>query len=279
MENILLVSDVMIKERTAIHGNIDPKLIYPDIKVAQDMYIMPVLGSTLFNKLQSLINAGTITTPGFSNYKLLIDKYIADSLIYHTLAELPTTLSYQFWNKGVVRKQGDSTELPSMSELIDLSNKYKNRGEFYDNRLRKYLMQNTSLYPEYTRIDSGFDVVPPDEKSFTMPVWLGCDDDDNGCSCGTIYTTYQETKNNTFNVEYQALGSEGSIINVSNVEGLKQLVNTELLLVSREDKVLYKSATQSGPVGETEYRFINGAVLQLGSGMTPGERFLFIIKK
>ena len=59
--NILLISDTMIKERTAIHGNIDPKLIYPEIKFAQDSKILPILGTRLYNKLQTIISDGTIS--------------------------------------------------------------------------------------------------------------------------------------------------------------------------------------------------------------------------
>lgn len=86
--NILLVSDTMIKERTVIHGNIDPKLIYPDIKVAQDMYIQPLLGSALYNKIQTLINTNTISDGANVNYKTLLDNYIVDALIYYTRANL-----------------------------------------------------------------------------------------------------------------------------------------------------------------------------------------------
>jgi hypothetical protein len=174
MENILLISDVMIKERTAIHGNIDPKLIYPDIKVAQDMYILPILGSALYFKLQELIEGGTISDPANEAYKTLIDIYIVDALIYYTLSELPTTISYQFWNKGVVRKMGSDTDMPSMSDLIDLSNKYRNRAEFYQNRLKKYLQQNAHIsFPEYYSPGNGIDTVYPDPKSFTIPIYLG----------------------------------------------------------------------------------------------------------
>lgn len=179
-ENILLISDTMIKERTAIHGNIDPKLIYPDIKVAQDMYILPILGSGLYNKLQSIIADNSISTnPANSNYKALIDKYLVDALMYYTLAELPTTISYQFWNKGVVRKQGENTDLPSMSELIDLSNKYKNRAEFYADRLRKYITEKAStMFPEYLNPGNTIDTVTPEQRAFTMPIYLG----DDGCN-------------------------------------------------------------------------------------------------
>lgn len=180
-ENILLISDLMIKERTAIHGNIDPKLIYPDIKVAQDMYILPILGTGLYNKLQTIISDGSISSnPANSNYKGLIDKYLVDALMYYTLAELPTTISYQFWNKGVMRKQGENTDLPTMSELIDLSNKYKNRAEFYAERLKMYIIQNApAMFPEYLNPGSTVDTITPEQRSFTMPIYLGDEGRDN----------------------------------------------------------------------------------------------------
>jgi hypothetical protein len=179
--NILLISDDMIKDRTVIHGNIDPQLIYPDIKVAQDMYILPLLGSALYNKIQAEIEAGTLS----GDYKTLLDKYVVDALIYYTLTDLPQTLSYQFWNKGVIRKQGDNTQLPTMSELIDVSNKYKQRAEFYANRCRLYLRQYAAtLFPEYLNPGSGIDDMRPEHKAYTMPIYLG--DDCNH------YKTYEE---------------------------------------------------------------------------------------
>lgn len=187
--NILLISDEMIKERTVIHGNIDPKLIYPNIKAAQDMYIHPVLGTALYNKLLSDISGAGLA----GNYKTLVDDYVVDTLMYYTLAELPMTLSYQFWNKGVVRKQGVDTELPSSTELIDLGNKYKNWAEFYANRLRLYLNQNAAaMFPEYINPGSGVDDIYPNNKSFTLPVYLG---DDSNCS-KTFEEKYQGNKPN-----------------------------------------------------------------------------------
>ena len=173
-ENILLISDLMIKERTAIHGNIDPKLIYPDIKVAQDMYILPLLGTNLYNKLQTLVSNGTIVDPANANYKFLMDKYLVDALMYYTLSELPETLSYQFWNKGVVRKHGQDTDIPTMEELISLSKKYKSRAEWYGQRMRLYIVQNSAqMFPEYLNPGSTIDTITPEQRAFTMPVYLG----------------------------------------------------------------------------------------------------------
>lgn len=187
--NILLISDLMIKERTAIHGNIDPKLIYPDIKAAQDMYIHPLLGSALYDKLLSDINSATLT----GDYKTLVDNYIVDTLIYYTLSELPTTIAYQFWNKGVVRKLGDNTELPSFDELMSLQRKYRDRAEFYGNRLTMYLKQNApTKFSEYLNPGNGIDTINPQNKVFTMPVYLG----DDCCEHKTYEEKYQGNKPN-----------------------------------------------------------------------------------
>jgi hypothetical protein len=173
-KNVLLISDVMIKERTAIHGNIDPKLIYPDIKYAQDVYITPLLGTALFNKLVTIVGDGSISQPENTNYKTLLDDYLSDALMYYTLSELPTNLSYQFWNKGVVRKQGQDTELPSMAELMDLSARFKSRGEHYGQRMRLWIVQNANtMFPEYLNPGSTIDTITPEQRAFTMPVYLG----------------------------------------------------------------------------------------------------------
>jgi hypothetical protein len=185
--DILMISDNMFKERTTAHGNIDPKLLYPDIKAAQDMYIHPILGTALYDKLLADISS----TGPTGDYKTLLDRYIVDSLIYYTLAELPMTISYQFWNKGVVRTSGDNAELPTMSELTDISNHFQKRAEFYANRLRLYLKQNASTkFPEYINPGSGVDDMNPANKVYTCPVWLG----DDECSGKTYEEKYQGNK-------------------------------------------------------------------------------------
>jgi hypothetical protein len=169
-KNILLLSDQVLKDRSIIHGNMDPKLLYNDIKLAQDKYIHPLLGTALFIRLQTEVDTKIIA----GDYKDLLDDYIIDTLINYTLSELPTSISYQFWNKGIVRKNGENTELPSMSELLDISAKYKNNAEFYARRLERYLKQYApTKFPEYLNPGTGIDTVRPINRPFSMPVFLG----------------------------------------------------------------------------------------------------------
>jgi hypothetical protein len=182
--NTLLISVAMLKERAHLHGNTDEKLVFPDIKINQDMYIHPILGTALYTKLQTLIAAGTINDAGNIDYKNLLDLYIVDALIYYTLKDLATSLSFQLWNKGVVRKQGENTELPSMSEIVDIANGYKNKAEWYAHRLKMYLREHANVkYPEYLNPGNTADTINPENKSFTSPIYLG-DYDDPYCNKG-----------------------------------------------------------------------------------------------
>ena len=52
-KNILFITEQTFKERTGASNNIDGKQIFPMIKVAGDMYIQPILGSTLYLRLQN----------------------------------------------------------------------------------------------------------------------------------------------------------------------------------------------------------------------------------
>lgn len=174
-KNTLFISVQNIKDRTGLHANVDEKLVLPEIKTAQDMYILPALGSALYNQLQTAVEGNTYT----NEETTLLDDYIADCLVYYVMSELPMGLSYQFYNKGLLRKSGENTENPSMQDMIDVANRYRARAEFYKQRMIKYLKQNNVLYPNYLNFGSGIDSIKPDNDGYTVSMWLG----DNGC-CG-----------------------------------------------------------------------------------------------
>jgi len=172
--NTLFISVQSIKDRTGLHANVDEKLILPEIKTAQDMYIMPALGSTLYNRLQAGINGSNLN----ANEQSLLNNYVTDCLIYYVMSELPMGLSYQFYNKGLLRKSGDNTENPSMQDMIDVANRYRTRAEFYKQRLIKYLRQNNTMFPEYLNYTSGIDTIIPDLEGYTTSLFL-----DDDCDC------------------------------------------------------------------------------------------------
>jgi len=59
--NTLFISPALIKARTGISEAIDDKQLKPQIKVAQDMYIQPALGSTFYLALQNGVENNNLT--------------------------------------------------------------------------------------------------------------------------------------------------------------------------------------------------------------------------
>lgn len=184
--NILFISVDTIKDRTGLHNNVDEKLVNPEILASQDMYILPALGSALYDRLQTGVQLNNLTPTETS----LLDTYITPTLVYYVMSELPMGLSYQFYNKGMIRKSGEGQENPSAAEMIDVADRYKGRAEFYKQRLVKYLKQESgnNTFPLYNNPGSGVDTIVPDNEAYTTSIWLG---DDDCCRGMTFEEKYQ----------------------------------------------------------------------------------------
>ena len=61
MAYVLFISEAKLKDSTAINLNVDPQILLPYVLQAQRIYIEPKLGTTLYQKLEAEITAGTLT--------------------------------------------------------------------------------------------------------------------------------------------------------------------------------------------------------------------------
>ena len=168
--NVLIILPQVIKDRTELHSNVDDKLISPVIKRCQDMYIMPLMGSTLFNKVIADINSSTLA----GEYKILVDNYIIDALLWYVMAELTLTLNSQFWNKGVAIKTTDNSNTVTGVELKNVHDNYVQYAGHYANRAKRYMQQyGMTKFPEYYKIVAGIDVVVPESNVYDCPIDIG----------------------------------------------------------------------------------------------------------
>lgn len=170
-KKVLFITPQTIKERTGLHANVDEKLVNPEILTAQDMYILPILGTALYVRLQTAIEENTLTDKEAD----LIDTYITPTLVFYVLSELPLGISFQFYNKGLVRKTGADQTEANMADIVDVSNRYKARAEFYRNRLMLYVKETASkgqYFQEYLNPGSTLDTVVPTNKSYTIGIHL-----------------------------------------------------------------------------------------------------------
>lgn len=167
--NILFISETTLKDRSLLQDNVDPKLIRPTIKQCQDMYIEPILGTGLYRELQDQIEDATLTA---LNIKLL-DFYITDCLSWYVASEMVMSLGFKLTNKNVLRKNSENSNEASLSELFDLMNYYKNKAEWYAQRISDYLCENIVDYPLYNNPGNGVDIIQPNSSSYSTGMYLG----------------------------------------------------------------------------------------------------------
>ena len=168
MANVLFISEAYLKENTNIDENVDVKEIIPSIVDAQEMHLLPCLGSALYEDLKTKIAAVTTN----SDEDTLISSYIAPMLVKFVQMELSTDLLYKYRDKGVMKKSSENSSSVSYTDMRYLMDRWDNKAQFYKKRLIDYLCGNTALFPTYLQSPNAWDIIP-DTNAFTNPFYLG----------------------------------------------------------------------------------------------------------
>lgn len=159
MRTVLLVSEEKLKSFSAIHENLQTDDLTPHINDAQNIHLQNQIGSTLLTHLKQQVIDGTLT----ADEKLLLEDYIAPMLIQWSFYLALPFIKYKIVDKGIVSGTSETSTATTLDELQYLRASVSDTAEYYSERLRKYLIHNTSLYPQYTQSD--IDGVTPDREN------------------------------------------------------------------------------------------------------------------
>ena len=156
IQHTLYISSTRLKKDSAIGGSVDDDLIMPYILLAQDMNILPILGTYLDAKLKTEIQGGSLA----GVYKTLVEDYIQPALVQFSFVSLVPYLRLRFVNNAVVVMGAtDQSSSASYDDLKPLMDTATDAAEFYRQRCIDYLRNNSSSFPEYTS-NSGADLDP-----------------------------------------------------------------------------------------------------------------------
>jgi hypothetical protein len=191
-----------LQDRTGISNAIDPAKVTPMIKLTQDIFLRPALGSALYSRLQAGVLASNLTTAETT----LLNNYVTDCLVWGTMANLPMALGYQFFAKGPLQKTSENSNAPVKNELDSITQYYQNFAEFYKQELINYLKTNYTSFSQYANPGCGWDVVKPVSTGYDCPIYL---EDHNACGIGTISSTVSGQVYPSV-AEYVATGGESS---------------------------------------------------------------------
>ena len=159
---VLFVNEDKLKSSTAINYNVDTAFLLPFLKIAQDKHLQIILGTKLYDKLQTEIAAGTLAL----QYKTLVDDYIQDAIIHYALVEALPFISFQIKNGSITQKNSENGTAATRQDVDHLVQKERDSAEFYGQRIVEYLCNDSSSFPEYSQ-NTGADLNPISNAYYT----------------------------------------------------------------------------------------------------------------
>lgn len=167
MKTTLFIDRNNLIKRSSLSGNIDPDRIIPFIYTAQSKFILPILGTMLYKKLQEDIVSNSLS----GNYKILVEDYITDTLVHYSVCEyLPFSL-YHIAQGGTLSYQPENIVKPDKRDVDFLLQKSLQTAQFFSERLTDYLIANNTLFPEYFETNGKSDNIYPDKTQKYSTSW------------------------------------------------------------------------------------------------------------
>jgi hypothetical protein len=162
MAYALFITRNDIIKQTPLQGAIDADKLLPFIRTAQDKYILNLLGTVLFDKLQSDI---TSDTPFTGYYETLVEEYIKPTLVWYSCVEYIPFSGISFKSEGSFKHQSESSISPGKNEIDYLLSKALNNADYYATRLQDYLIAYSVQIPEFLQSVGNATQIYPDQTN------------------------------------------------------------------------------------------------------------------
>lgn len=146
--NVLLVGEDYIKSNSPISNNLEDKYLLPAIAYMQRSQLEETIGTQLLCKLQELVGENTIDNEGNEHYKILLDDYIMDYLMYLAIADVTVSTSFKINNFGVNRSEDEKVYSASYNEVMNMKNYLLEKSNYCRYRLQRYLIANYANFEE-----------------------------------------------------------------------------------------------------------------------------------
>ena len=158
----LLITRNDIIKNTPLGGSVDADALLPFVRTAQEKYILNLLGTVLYNKLQDDVES----QPAFTGYyQTLVEEYVKPTLIWYACVEYIPFSSVQFKSNGAVKQQSETGIAPSKTEVDYLLNKALSNADYYSTRLQDYCIANNTELPEFNQSVGDATQIYPDQSN------------------------------------------------------------------------------------------------------------------
>lgn len=148
MENIYilptLINEQYLKAYSPIPINYNYEDIRPFISVAEEIWIIPILGRTLYNELIEQVSKNEITP---ENSTLLVKIYQLEAIA--TLYEALPFVKSHISEVGITNGKSENSDTITTTDFANLKNHLLTQIEVLKKMLKQFLETNKECYPLY----------------------------------------------------------------------------------------------------------------------------------
>ncbi len=177
----LFISQEFLKSYAPMSGNVDIALVFPHVEAYQSLYIQDVLGTSLYIDLQNKVVANTL-----SNIEIQLLDLCRQAIAWGALAKALPWINIQVRNKGLEKQTSDNASNADLADLKYLRNEANNTANFYIERIKRFLCDNSQSFPEF--LEGNEDVIPSNSSSYHSGLYLG--PANGSCDAKTVLKKY-----------------------------------------------------------------------------------------
>lgn len=165
-----LVELSTVKSEGMILDNVGDEKLRVLLYRAQDLYIEPIMGTTLYKKLLADVAADSLT----GIYATIVNEYTLNCLICFVDYLYSETMSDKLAQQGSVKYVDPNFTTNGDDQGLDLSQHLRKTAYMYRNRLIGYLEDNKDSITEYKNYVCSNENIAPDEQgdSRTSIYWI-----------------------------------------------------------------------------------------------------------
>lgn len=167
MTTTFILSEAKFREFTDVNDMLDTALIKNCIREAQDIHLQRIIGTQLYNKILSDIDASSLT----GNYKTLVDDYVQDFLLYAAYYESLETIYIRPRNNGLLTPTGGENSIQVDRSMFNVKRQsVENKMEFYAEKLSQYISENEATFPELSSNNKAYEQNPDYSTQYRSPI-------------------------------------------------------------------------------------------------------------
>ena len=170
MTTTFIISEEKLRFFTDLNDSVDTSLLKNAVREAQDITLQRIIGTKLYNKILSEIDAGTLT----GVYKSLVDDYIQDFLLYAAYYEALEAIYIRPRNNGLLTPTGGENSINTDRSLFNTKRQNtENKMEFYADKLAAYLAEEQAQFPELNTNNKLYEQYPDYGSQYRSPIVFG----------------------------------------------------------------------------------------------------------